>query len=682
MLFLNKNRVKCHITAIPAVSGGDFILGAPVDGYQAFNSPDPNNPTLFSGTFQCNVLVQEGNNWAIYAGTQYQSTDILDPGNFSSYYLFESSAGFDIYGNVIPVTFTTNAIASIVDDGWTSPIAFTGYPAGYFIRTGNRGNILSVEHLTTLANFGITDAVQSNTAITAGTGTKITYDSKGLVLSSTVLASTDIPNLDWSKISTGKPTTLSGYGITDSPVPSSSTPSNLGTAAVGTSTTYARADHIHNTEIPSQTGNSGKYLKTDGSTTSWATISANPLGYLYSGTITTTPTGSGEDTLIIGDGASAGSTTRSVVIGYTASAGSNSAVAIGEEARATATTAGLKAIALGQYAYANPQSSGWAIAIGSGRSASTAYGALNNRTIAVGTDSIASGTDGIAVGGYATASGSGAVAIGSSSAFNGGAQATASGGGPISIGAGSIASTTGAIAIGNSAKTGTGIRQIVIDSSGNGSTHTGLKSIVISTDTSQAYTQDSCVIIGQTPGTNSSTGVTLIGNCNSIISSGANYSSIIGGSAGRADMYGENVRANGQFSSAGDAQASHLIGRIITSNATVTEIALDGSSARIVLTNDSTYLFDVDVVARNTTDDTQSAAWNLKFAIRRGAAAANTSLIGTPVKVIFGQDTGSTTWDVNVTADTTNGRPNISVQGEAAKTIRWVANLRITKVQG
>nr|BFD60143.1 hypothetical protein CKG001_22500 [Bdellovibrio sp. CKG001] len=48
-----------------------------------------------------------------------------------------------------------------------------------------------------------------------GTGTKITYDTKGRVTASTGLAAGDIPNLDWSKITSGKPTTLSGYGITD-----------------------------------------------------------------------------------------------------------------------------------------------------------------------------------------------------------------------------------------------------------------------------------------------------------------------------------------------------------------------------------------------------------------------------------------------------------------------------------
>lgn len=43
--------------------------------------------------------------------------------------------------------------------------------------------------------------VTANEAITAGTGTKITYDAKGLVTSSTTLSASDIPSLTLSKIS-------------------------------------------------------------------------------------------------------------------------------------------------------------------------------------------------------------------------------------------------------------------------------------------------------------------------------------------------------------------------------------------------------------------------------------------------------------------------------------------------
>jgi len=55
----------------------------------------------------------------------------------------------------------------------------------------------------------------ANSGVSAGTYTKTTVDAKGRVTSGTNLAATDIPNLDWSKITTGKPTTLSGFGIVD-----------------------------------------------------------------------------------------------------------------------------------------------------------------------------------------------------------------------------------------------------------------------------------------------------------------------------------------------------------------------------------------------------------------------------------------------------------------------------------
>jgi phage-related tail fiber protein len=50
----------------------------------------------------------------------------------------------------------------------------------------------------------------------AGTYQKVTVNVKGLVTAGSALVASDIPNLDWSKIVSGKPTTLGGYGITDS----------------------------------------------------------------------------------------------------------------------------------------------------------------------------------------------------------------------------------------------------------------------------------------------------------------------------------------------------------------------------------------------------------------------------------------------------------------------------------
>lgn len=55
----------------------------------------------------------------------------------------------------------------------------------------------------------------ANTGVTPGTYPKVTVDAKGRVTGGQALSPSDIPNLDWSKITSGKPTTLAGYGITD-----------------------------------------------------------------------------------------------------------------------------------------------------------------------------------------------------------------------------------------------------------------------------------------------------------------------------------------------------------------------------------------------------------------------------------------------------------------------------------
>lgn len=111
---------------------------------------------------------------------------------------------------------------------------------------------------------------------TAGTYTKVTTNAQGQVTSGTTLSATDIPSLDASKITTGTlPVVQGGTGVTTStgtgsvvlstsPILttpnigvatgtsfnsitglSSTTPLMDGTAAVGTSVTVARADHVH-----------------------------------------------------------------------------------------------------------------------------------------------------------------------------------------------------------------------------------------------------------------------------------------------------------------------------------------------------------------------------------------------------------------------------------------------------
>ena len=94
-------------------------------------------------------------------------------------------------------------------------------------------------------------AVAANTAITGATKCKITYDSKGLVTSGANLSASDIPDIS----ATYQTKLTSGTNI--------KTINN---------TTVLGSGNIDTHELPSQSGNSGKFLTTNGTTASWATV--------------------------------------------------------------------------------------------------------------------------------------------------------------------------------------------------------------------------------------------------------------------------------------------------------------------------------------------------------------------------------------------------------------------------
>ena len=248
-----------------------------------------------------------------------------------------------------------------------------------------------------------------------------------------------------------------------------------------------------------------------------------------------------------------------------------------------------------------------------------------------------------------------------------------------------------------------GDRSIAIGSASNAATDRSI-AIGASASATAAY---AVAILGTASGSSAlgirgnASGASSVSIGNNTSSSG-NFALAIGGEAvasregsvalggfSRTDWNGEVSIAAGQFISAqNSARLSLSTHWMQTTTATPTELGTGGlantntPTDRIILTNDSSYIFDCDIIARNTGTDTESSAWNLKFAIRRGTNAASTALIGSATKTVIGQDSGTTGWDVSVTADTTNGRPKIEVTGEASKTIRWVANIRMTKVSG
>ena len=127
---------------------------------------------------------------------------------------------------------------------------------------------------------------------------------------------------------------------------------------------------------------------------------------------------------------------------------------------------------------------------------------------------------------------------------------------------------------------------------------------------------------------------------------------------------------------------SFILGRITTA-VTATVLATDSSAAsatnQVNLVDDSAFYFKGAVIA-NVTGGGNTKGWTIEGVIKRGANAASTAIVGTATVTSNYADAGASTWTVTVTADTTNGCLAITVAGQAATTIRWVANIETTEV--
>ncbi|MBU5752323.1 hypothetical protein ICN62_10550 [Pseudomonas aeruginosa] len=100
----------------------------------------------------------------------------------------------------LPASITGNA-ASATKLTSERILACSGAATGSAVFDGTRDISIAL----TLADSGVVPGVYP----------KVTINAKGLVTAGASLSAADIPSLDWSKINSGKPTTLAGYGITD-----------------------------------------------------------------------------------------------------------------------------------------------------------------------------------------------------------------------------------------------------------------------------------------------------------------------------------------------------------------------------------------------------------------------------------------------------------------------------------
>ena len=226
---------------------------------------------------------------------------------------------------------------------------------------------------------------------------------------------------------------------------------------------------------------------------------------------------------------------------------------------------------------------------------------------------------------------------------------------------------THATCVGGSSNDATGQYSFV--GGGISNTASGLRSVVVAGDTNAASGANSCIVGG----------IDNIAN--------ASQSFVAGGRRGTVrSIVGNHIFpacsipiANAQ----GATQSALLLLGRQTTDATATVLCSDSSAAgttnQVILPNNAAYYFRGSVIA-GVTAGGDSKAWTFEGAIKRGANAASTAIVGTVVLNTIAQDAGASAWTVAVTADTTNGGIKVEVTGAAATTIRWVCKINTTEM--
>jgi hypothetical protein len=278
----------------------------------------------------------------------------------------------------------------------------------------------------------------------------------------------------------------------------------------------------------------------------------------------------------------------------------------------------------------------------------------NGGTIGGGYSHTVTGTQGTVSGGLSND------ATGAISAIGGGQNHTASGS------QATVAGGSGNTASGNQSTVGGGLNNSASNltatvAGGSGATASG------------QYTS----IGGGLTQVASGTGATIPGGRENTAS--GNYSHASGRGAS-ATMEGQRAHASGFFAVQGDAQTSEFVARNTSTDGVAKELFLQGTGSRMTLPDDSTWFFEIMVVARRTDADTESAAYKYTGCINRGAGAATTAFVGSVTETVVAGE--SMSWSVAITAGTSDGTLRITATGEAGKSIRWVAYTRAVTVTG
>ena len=220
---------------------------------------------------------------------------------------------------------------------------------------------------------------------------------------------------------------------------------------------------------------------------------------------------------------------------------------------------------------------------------------------------------------------------------------------------------------------------------GISNTANGAQAVVVGGDSNISSSGGNVVLGGSTNTASGSSYATVIGGFQN--TANGIYGSVIGGrSATNRGITGAVTMALSNVpvaSGLGVQQTAFLLLGRETYNATATVLTSNtvaaGTTNQVILPNNSAYTFQGTCIA-NITGGGNTSGWKFEGVIKRGANAASTALVAAVTPTVIAQDVGAVTWVLAITADTTNGGIAVTVTGQAATTIRWVAQIETTEV--
>ena len=249
-------------------------------------------------------------------------------------------------------------------------------------------------------------------------------------------------------------------------------------------------------------------------------------------------------------------------------------------------------------------------------------------------------------------------------------------------GGSAVASALQSAVVGGQLNTASG--QAAFVAGGASSTASGQYSAVVG-GSSHTASGSNAVVIGGSSSLADSTSSSVLGGT----SNWANQinSAIIGGAYGTARaVVGQTVFPSCNtpiIGSAGVTQSALLLLAKQTTDATpttlVSSVSAPGTTNQLVLPNNSAYFVRGSCIA-TVTGGGNTKAWSFEVAIKRGAGAGTTAIVGAAIKNVVAADAGAATWDITISANTISGSLSVSATGQAATTIRWTCRLDSTEV--